>query len=1037
MQKIRVAISILIYLLWFNFAVAQSGFIPETGRINSERWNNGVSLGGIGCGKLEILTDGAFANVTINNNWDRRTGIVKGTFFAIHTDNGKKKTTRLLRLSKDKIVPTTAEVEKLHNKLLGLSDDEEFTNVQNIQKTEYFGTFPTLRIKYGDEELPIDLELSAWSPLIPNNIKESSLPVALFSFTINNPNPEEVDISLLFSWQNILGFGGHREIHWDCFDGNKQVLCDTQSLMGIQFTTEQKYDTQQQNTIGEYFIGTEKSSENVVEYCESWDAGEKEISWWSEFCQTGTIVSSKIKEESKPAQPAGVIIVRKKLKPKEKQIIEFIASWYMPYCVTKYIKKTPTEDLEENNVDVLQAFDKDPNSRWTTERKMLAGDTYLLDLGEGRQITKLVLDTQRSPNNYPRGCEIKASLDGKQWVLVKKLSELEVEKTQRNGLLTINLSSLSKDVERHLCHNYQRDKSRVTKEGEKLFPIQARYLKIVQSTTMPDYQWSIYELFVYELISNKESEIKPVSATAYLVKQKEEIIQEDVSHYYTNFFDDAQSIAEYVFQRRKELLAQTEEWQNLVWKSNLPFWLKLKLINCAFPIFSNSIFTKDGRYSTMESPVSMAGAMGTSDQRMSAHAFLNLFFPELDEKELELFAQCQDLVEPIPDGRIPHFTGNINEIIGNPNVTSGVRNWPDLTCSWVMQVVKYYRLTGDKEFLGRQWSHIKRAMEWLKNADHDGDAIPEGGSTYDYEHPKGGAFCYTASCYLGALKSAIEAARTMNDSEKLKEYKKQFKLVQKNVIKYLWNGKYFIKNNNILTGEKNPNCFIAQLAGDWLSQLSGLGTTIHKDMRQLAVREILERNVKPFYPIPAMEVTPEGKVAVDSSYIIQNEPYIGMEAIYAGYVDDGLEVIKRVYDTVWLVNKDPWHQALWYDIKTSARKGLVYYMTCPATWHIFNALSGTTLNLSEETLWISPKLPSYINEWHIPIFFPKFWLWMDYVSKDKKLTISVVRTFGDKEWIISKIIGIQSSRPIKLKNKFIIKENATLDLSEYINKLVK
>ena len=136
MQKTGVAISILIYLLWFNFAMAQSGFIPETGRINSERWNNGVSLGGIGCGKLEILTDGAFANVTINNNWDRRTGIVKGTFFAIHTDNGKKKTARLLRLSKDKIVPTTTEVEKLHNKLLGLSDDEEYINVQNIQKNK-------------------------------------------------------------------------------------------------------------------------------------------------------------------------------------------------------------------------------------------------------------------------------------------------------------------------------------------------------------------------------------------------------------------------------------------------------------------------------------------------------------------------------------------------------------------------------------------------------------------------------------------------------------------------------------------------------------------------------------------------------------------------------------------------------------------------------------------------------------------------------------------------------------------------------------
>lgn len=56
---------------------AEAEFDSSTGQIRDARWRSGVPLGGIGCGAIELLTDGAFGNATTNHNWDRPTGVLR------------------------------------------------------------------------------------------------------------------------------------------------------------------------------------------------------------------------------------------------------------------------------------------------------------------------------------------------------------------------------------------------------------------------------------------------------------------------------------------------------------------------------------------------------------------------------------------------------------------------------------------------------------------------------------------------------------------------------------------------------------------------------------------------------------------------------------------------------------------------------------------------------------------------------------------------------------------------------------------------
>jgi non-lysosomal glucosylceramidase len=508
----------------------------------------------------------------------------------------------------------------------------------------------------------------------------------------------------------------------------------------------------------------------------------------------------------------------------------------------------------------------------------------------------------------------------------------------------------------------------------------------------------------------------------------------DNGHAYLNQFPDIKSLTEYVYTHRQELLDKTKEWQDLVLESNLPYWLKLKLINSVFPMVTNTIYTQDKRFAVQESPIDMGGALGTMDQRMASHAFMTMFYPELDKSELELFAKCQQV-----DGRITHFDGNIHEIIGDPNVGYGITDWPDLSCSFIMQVLKEYRWTGDKDFFNRLAPHIHQALAWLESADKDGDSIPEGGSTYDYEKPFPGAFIYSASCYLGALKAGIEVARIQKDTKLQKKYENRFELVQKKVIELLWNGKYFIKQYNPKTGEKNPNSFIAQFAGDWLSQLSGLGNTLPKKYIQTGIKNIIKMHLDKFKPVPPMEVTPNGKCAIRHCFIIQHEPYLGCEAIYEGFVDAGLDVIKRVYDVVWEQNKSPWNQSLNYAAPDGQQGFLVTYMTCPTTWHVLNALSGATLDVPNQTLYLSPRLEanpkhtirnpqSAIRNLKIPIFFSKFWAQLEYEPKEDIAKLKVIKTFGKPINIKQILIQFPNGKEkmVKLKSAVLMQPEKSI-----------
>ncbi len=74
--------------------------------------------------------------------------------------------------------------------------------------TSYNGEFATYHALYPESwtvyDLPgqnVKLTCHQISPVIPHNYDDSSLPTAIFDWSINNMNDEDIEVSIMFTWQ--------------------------------------------------------------------------------------------------------------------------------------------------------------------------------------------------------------------------------------------------------------------------------------------------------------------------------------------------------------------------------------------------------------------------------------------------------------------------------------------------------------------------------------------------------------------------------------------------------------------------------------------------------------------------------------------------------------------------------------------------------------------------------------------------------------------------------------------------------------------
>jgi uncharacterized protein (DUF608 family) len=133
-----------------------------------------MHLGGIGTGNFEIGVDGQLT------------------------------TWQLFNTLRDGQVPFHFLVKAGANtKLLQTAGGPDWPRVKKIEMT---GEYPMAGLRFQDADLPVQLELTAFSPFAPLDARLSSMPLGAFVFRIKNPTKQKQTVSLAALMQNPVGY---------------------------------------------------------------------------------------------------------------------------------------------------------------------------------------------------------------------------------------------------------------------------------------------------------------------------------------------------------------------------------------------------------------------------------------------------------------------------------------------------------------------------------------------------------------------------------------------------------------------------------------------------------------------------------------------------------------------------------------------------------------------------------------------------------------------------------------------------------------
>lgn len=269
---------------------------------------SGVPLGGVGAGKIEFCRDGLFRNITINGNIDTPVWRSEGSFFMVR-------------------------VEGRFGALSRIISSHPLHNIAPVEKIEFTGIYPVALLRASDRDFPLCVEIDATGPIIPQDIKNSSLPIALFNVRLMSMSEEKIKATAVFCMENFLGCGGSiaKKENWDKGyyefweerKGNTELEWKGDGCSGMLFTGGKKEEKRSQ---GEYIIATDFKVSSVMGGIQI----DNMATVWEKFTDTGRLPGvSNMPSAGEPT--SGAIAVELEIKPGEVWDIKFVFIWYVPY----------------------------------------------------------------------------------------------------------------------------------------------------------------------------------------------------------------------------------------------------------------------------------------------------------------------------------------------------------------------------------------------------------------------------------------------------------------------------------------------------------------------------------------------------------------------------------------------------------------------------------------------------------------------------------------------------------------------------------
>ncbi len=307
---------------------------------------------------------------------------------------------------------------------------------------------------------------------------------------------------------------------------------------------------------------------------------------------------------------------------------------------------------------------------------------------------------------------------------------------------------------------------------------------------------------------------------------------QNVGREYTSRFANAEAVARYVGEDFERLSTTTRLWRDTWYDSSLPYWFLDRTMANASTLATTTCYRfKNGRFWAWEG---IGCCHGTCTHVWHYAQAPGRLFPDVERRHRE---EVDLGIAYKPDGGIGH----------RADLHGASHPAHDGQCGRILGCYREHQMTPDGEFLKRNWPKIKQAIQYLIDLDKNGDGVIEGAQPNTLDAAWYGRISFLASLYLATLRAGEAMATEMGDPQFAATCKAIAERGAESILS-LYNGEYFYqeldpKHANVIGC--GTGCYIDQVFGQFWAHQLGLGRLFDAEKQRSALAALFRHNFVP------------------------------------------------------------------------------------------------------------------------------------------------------------------------------------------------
>ncbi|HLN27965.1 MAG TPA: GH116 family glycosyl hydrolase [Gemmataceae bacterium] len=436
---------------------------------------------------------------------------------------------------------------------------------------------------------------------------------------------------------------------------------------------------------------------------------------------------------------------------------------------------------------------------------------------------------------------------------------------------------------------------------------------------------------------------------------------------YAAHFGSAAEVSRHVARRFTELSGQTKLWHKTWYNSTLPYWLldRTFLTICNLATAMAYQFT-NGRFYAYEGTYCCDGTC--THVWHYAHAPARIF-PQLERTTRD---KVDFGIAFHADTGAMDYRAEYDRRVAH-----------DGQAGTILRAYREHQMSPDENFLHRAWPKIRKSIEYLMAQDRNHEGLLEGEQYNTLDASWYGRIAWISSLYLACLRAGAAMAHEMGDRAFAQRCEALAARGSKQIVAHLYNGEYFIQlldPKHLNSINTNDGCHIDQVFGQsWAFQV-GLPRVIPAAETRVALESLWKYNFTPdvgpyrrgfkaikagrWYAMPgeggllmctwprggAEKAPGKGGNPVFVGYF--NECMTGFEyqvaahMIWEGLVEKGLAITRMIHDRYHAAKRNPWNEVECSD----------HYARSMASYGVFLAACGFEYHGPRGHLAFAPRL---------------------------------------------------------------------------------